>query len=153
MVGVSWQDAANYCQWAGARLPTEAEWEYAARGPEGNVYPWGNDEPDCDKANYWGDSGGCVGSTSAVGSYPAGASWCGALDMAGNVWEWVSDWYDGYPGTEFRSGSFGTQYKVLRGGGGWDDLPEYVRAAFRNFIAPDYRNYDVGLRCVVGSEE
>jgi formylglycine-generating enzyme required for sulfatase activity len=143
VVGVSWQDAADYCAWAGARLPTEAEWEYAARRSQVNVYTWGNDEADCDKANY----GGCVGATSAVGSYPAGVSWCGALDMAGNVWEWMDDWYNGYPNTSHQSDAFGTQYKVLRGGS-WLDNPLIIRSAYRYYFTPDYCVNFVGLRCV-----
>ncbi|MCA9712820.1 MAG: formylglycine-generating enzyme family protein, partial [Myxococcales bacterium] len=81
VVGVSWDDAVAYCAWAGGQLPTEAQWEYAARGPESLKYPWGNDAPDETLLNY----SLSVGGTTEVGSYPAGASWVGALDMAGNV--------------------------------------------------------------------
>jgi formylglycine-generating enzyme required for sulfatase activity len=128
VVMVTWHGAAAYCQWAGGRLPTEAEWEYAARGPEGNLYPWGSEPPTCDLANH----GRCVGVPADASSHPAGASWCGALDMAGNVWEWVSDWFGTYPDTpqENPTGPATGEVPVLRGGG-WHSSGRELRTAYR----------------------
>jgi len=148
VVGVSWYDAVAYCEWAGGRLPTEAEWEYAARGPEGQEYPWGDASPTCDLANYVG----CVGATAPVGSFPAGSSWVGASDMAGNVWEWVADWYGPYlSGRQVNpTGPTSGSSRVLRGGsfhGDWGD----VRAANRYSFNPDSRGNSIGFRCAAGA--
>jgi formylglycine-generating enzyme required for sulfatase activity len=128
VVMVSWHGAVAYCEWAGGRLPTEAEWEYAARGPEGNLYPWGSAPPTCALANY----GDCNRAATRVGSRPAGASWCGALDMAGNVWEWVADWFGPYTGRprENPTGPVTGDVPVLRGGG-WHSPRWELRAAYR----------------------
>ncbi len=118
VICIDWPQAAAYCEWAGSRLPTEAEWEYAALGPEGPLWPWGNQLPTCELANY----GDCVGQPAPVGSYPGGASWVGALDMYGNVWEWVADWYGEYPASRQVNprGPARGETRVARGGAyGW----------------------------------
>lgn len=89
VLGVSWPQADGYCRWRGKHLPTDAQWERAARGTDGAAYPWGNALPDCGRCNF----DNCVGDTAPVGSYPAGASAEGVMDLSGNVWEWTSDSY------------------------------------------------------------
>jgi formylglycine-generating enzyme required for sulfatase activity/tetratricopeptide (TPR) repeat protein len=148
VIDVSWYGAAAYCEWAGARLPTEAEWEYAARGEQGNQYPWGSADSTCDLAQY----SGCSGSTVPVGSLPDGASWCGALDMAGNVWEWVAGWYGDYPsGSQTNpTGPEMGEYRVLRGGS-WYISPSALRCATRGRYRPGSVRDNVGFRCARGS--
>lgn len=158
VVHVSWDDAVAYCRWLSEatgdtyRLPSEAQWEKAARGNDGRIYPWGNQPPDARRCNFNGN----VGDTTTVGSYPAGVSPYGCYDMAGNVWEWVNDWYDsGYyadaPVRNPQGPASGTS-RVLRGGS-WNGNPSGVRAADRGRNVPDDRNNDVGFRLVAPASE
>ncbi len=149
VVGVSWFNADQYCQWAGAELPSEAQWEYAARGTDGQIYPWGsNGTPTCVLAEYMG----CSGSTVAVGSFSSqGDSWVGATDiMAGIVWEWVADWYNIYSTTVMSNPLMLTpganSERILRGGS-WRVDETNLRAARRNNIDPDTIELGIGFRC------
>lgn len=158
---IGWAEAANHCERRGARLPTEAEWEYAARGPDSLVYPWGDGfrrdlVNSCDQSCEYNMIGtrqnDGFANTAPVGSYADGASWVGTMDMSGNIWEWTNSIYMDYPydaedGREVDGTTDSSSKRVLRGGSWYHSGSDLLRSAARYAVHPDFRDNVTGFRC------
>jgi formylglycine-generating enzyme required for sulfatase activity len=153
VVYVSWDEAQAYCRWIGGRLPTEEEWEKAARGADGRLFPWGN-EFDPKRANVGGLNPGLL----PVGSLPLGDSPYGVSDLIGNVWEWTDSWYRPYSKSEYTTPAYDRPFRVIRGNS-WADVGHFdpeakarilagqTRAAYRLYLPQNAAIEDVGFRC------
>jgi formylglycine-generating enzyme required for sulfatase activity len=151
VVGVDWQDASSYCQWVGRRLPTDAEWERAARGDDERKFPWGDEAPTAEHARFGQKYGNGVyrDGVARVGSHPKGASPFGIQDMSGNAWEWVADWFsESFPSADRRNpkGPSSSTDKVMRGGG-WYDQADQLVSSKRMHANPGQRDNSIGFRC------
>ena len=151
VIFVDWNQAKTFCQWAGADLPSEAQWEKAARGTNGSEFPWGNARPNRPNGNFVDPN---MRDTNEVGIYPDGASFYGVMDMAGNVWEWVDDWYNLYDPNETDNPQAPEtgDYRIRRGGG-WYSESSQLRLAYRsNYALPEAVDRGVGFRCAISDE-